>query len=70
MRTFSVQFEAVLIPDLCVTSQVFSFVFLLKAAKQCPLCMFPSPALQVYMLNVNWECENQEAGGAQLTLDP
>ena len=26
--------------------------------------MFPSPALQVYTLNINCECETQEAGGA------
>ena len=39
-------------------------MFLLEAAKQCPLCVFPSPALQVYTLNINCECETQEAGGA------
>ena len=72
LRTFSVQFEAG-----CSNSRfpcnflgffLFFFFFLLESAKQFSLCMFPSPALQVYTPNINHECENQEAGG--LTLDP
>lgn len=50
-------------PDPPVTSQGFFLCFELEAAQQPPLCVFPSPALQVYTLNRNPELSMRSGAG-------